>query len=191
MNTSVTSSCSPPKTVLHVGCGGRHSKTLHWSFKGWQEITVDIESRCEPDIVASITAMPQVATASVDAVQCSHTLEHVHAHEVSLALAEFRRVLKPDGDLLLQMPDLQQACAAVAEGRAEQFLYQSPGGPIAALDMLFGHRLGVQKFGEAMAHRTGFTEATLRTALAWAGFVEVKTWVEGFDLWATAQKAAA
>jgi ubiquinone/menaquinone biosynthesis C-methylase UbiE len=177
------------KTVLHVGCGSKKTKALHWSFKDWHEITVDVDERCQPDIVASITSMPQVETESVDAVFAAHVLEHVAFHEIPLALSEFQRVLRHDGDLLLQLPDLQQACAAVAEGRPEQYLYQSPGGPIAPLDIIFGHRWSVAHIGPAMAHRSGFTQRSLQDALYRADFEEIKVWVEGFDLWATAQKA--
>lgn len=176
------------KTVLHVGCGRNARRNLHWSFKGWKQITVDVDARCEPDVVASIVAMPSVPGDSVNAVQCSHCLEHLRAHEVPLALAEFLRVLKPDGDLLIQVPDLRQACKAVAEGREELYLYQSPGGAVAPLDMIYGHRLHVRHVGDSMLHKTGFTDLTLWRTLEAAGFVQSKAWVDGFDLWATAQK---
>ncbi len=190
-SASTTAVCSPPKKVLHVGAGRHAERTLHWSFRGWEHITVDVDPACHPDYIASIVSMWDVPSFSFDAVYASHVLEHVYAHEVPLALVEFLRVLKPDGDLLLRLPDLQQACAAVAEGREEQYLYQSPAGPIAPLDILFGYRAAVARLGEAMSHRTGFTQATLEKTLRQAGFVEAKVWVEGFDLWATAQKEQA
>lgn len=179
-----------PRTVLYAGSGSPavRKKTLHWSFRGWQVTALDVDPRCEPDVVASITDMAPVQSASVHAVQASHVLEHVHDHEVPLALAEFLRVLVPDGDLLLQVPDLQQACAAVADGRGEQPLYQSPGGPVCALDMVFGFRPYIA-LAPAMMHRTGFTCERLAKLLEAAGFVEVKAWVDQFDLFATAQKA--
>jgi len=62
----------------------------------------------QPDIVCSITDMSPVAADSVDAVWSSHNLEHLQRHEVPVALAEFLRVLKPAGLLLLTLPDLQQ-----------------------------------------------------------------------------------
>ena len=50
-------------------------------------------------------------------MRCSpHNIEHLYPHEVSLALAEFRRVLKPEG-LFDPCPDLQSVCNLVAEDK--------------------------------------------------------------------------
>jgi SAM-dependent methyltransferase len=53
-------------------------------------------------LVGRCTALP-IADASIDLVVSFETLEHVH--EPELVLDEFRRVLKPDGLLLLSTPD--------------------------------------------------------------------------------------
>ncbi len=174
------------KTVLHVGAGADR-RTLHWSFQGWRHLTLDADPACNPDVVGSITDMAAVLDAEAEAVYAAHVLEHVGDHEVPLALAEFLRVLKPDGDVLIQVPDLRQACAAIAAGRGEQPLYQSPAGPVCPLDMVYGFR-GFTAANPLMAHKTGFTMARLERLLGEAGFVEVKTWVEGYDLFATGHK---
>jgi hypothetical protein len=36
------------------------------------------------------------------------------------------------------MPDLQKAAAYIAQGKLEEPIYQSPAGPISALDICFG-----------------------------------------------------
>jgi hypothetical protein len=46
----------------------------------------------------------------------------------------------------------------------------SPAGPIAALDILYGHRPSLASANGFKAPRTGFTSATLAAALANAGF---------------------
>jgi predicted SAM-dependent methyltransferase len=51
--------------------------------------------------------MMPVATGSVDAIWSSHNLEHLQRHEVPLALREFFTVLKPQGLLLLELPNLR------------------------------------------------------------------------------------
>ena len=61
-----------------------------------------------PDIVGTLLDMSQVQTASVDAVYSSHNIEHVYPHEVPIVLKEFYRVLKDDGIVVLECPDLQQ-----------------------------------------------------------------------------------
>ena len=129
------------KAVLNVGCGYPLRQKLHRHFHGpgWREIRLDLDPAVQPDIVCSITDMGPVADNSVDAVWSSHNLEHLARHEVPLALAEFIRVLKPQGLLLLTLPDLQQVARLVAEDRLEDSAYLSQSGPITALDMIFGH----------------------------------------------------
>jgi len=184
-------SAVPSKTVLNVGCGYPLRQKLHRHFHGpeWREIRLDLDPAVQPDIVCSITDISPVAADWVDAVWSSHNLEHLQRHEVPLALAEFLRVLKPHGLLLLTLPDLQQVARLVAEDRLEESAYVSQSGPITPLDMIFGHTASLARGNQFMAHRTGFTARTLHKLLIEAGFVEV-TLRQGasFDLWATGYK---
>ena len=181
----------PSKTVLNVGCGYPLRQKLHRHFHGpeWREIRLDLDPAVQPDIVCSITDISPVAADWVDAVWSSHNLEHLQRHEVPLALAEFLRVLKPHGLLLLTLPDLQQVARLVAEDRLEESAYVSQSGPITPLDMIFGHTASLARGNQFMAHRTGFTARSLHKLLIEAGFVEV-TLRQGaaFDLWATGYK---
>jgi SAM-dependent methyltransferase len=179
------------KTVLNVGCGYPLRQKLHRHFHGpeWREIRLDLDPAVQPDIVCSITDMAPVAADSVDAVWSSHNLEHLQRHEVPLALAEFLRVLKPHGLLLLTLPDLQQVARLVAEDRLEDSAYISQSGPITPLDMIFGHTASLAVGNRFMAHRTGFTARSLYKLLIESGFVEVSLRQgSSFDLWATAHK---
>lgn len=175
------------KTVLHVGCGPVGGAPLHFSFAGWQEIRLDIDPDCQPDIVASITDMAAVPDASVDGAYSAHNLEHLPAHEVPMALREFYRVLRPGGHVLLTMPDLQSVAMEIASGAdPEGVLYESPAGPVAAIDVLYGYRPALAAGKAAMAHRTGFTAATLGRKLTEAGFQNVRVQANPacFSLWA-------
>jgi SAM-dependent methyltransferase len=182
------------RRVLHVGCGAADAGKLpaEWfSAAGWHEVRLDIDPAVAPDIIASITDMPAVGTGSVDAVWSAHNIEHLYPHEVPLALAEFRRVLKPEGFLLLTLPDLQQVAALVAEDRLTDPAYVSPAGPITPLDMLYGFRASLAQGNTFMGHRGGFTARTLQAALVAAGFPLVRVVRDGsFGLWATAYMAA-
>jgi Uncharacterized protein conserved in bacteria len=182
------------KTLLHIGCGTASPERLPECFRGthWREIKLDIDPRVKPDIVASLTDMSMVATASADAVWSSHNLEHLEGFQVPQALEEIRRVLKPGGFALITLPDLGRIAQLITEGRADQVLYTSPAGPITPLDMLFGHQASLTRGNHYMAHRTGFTAERLGTKLAEAGFEEVRV-VKGrsFDLWAVAVVANA
>lgn len=178
------------RQFLHVGCST--DNRIPWVFAGWREIRLDIDPAVRPDIVASITDMHAVADASVDAVYSSHNLEHLEAHQVPLALSEFRRVLKPDGWLLLVVPDLQSVAELVAADRLCETVYETPGGPIAPIDIIYGHRGRIAAGNGFMAHRTGFTARVLAAAMQAAGFERVAMqrallalWVYGLPTAAT------
>jgi len=184
---------SPPagsKVVLHVGCGPKNPETLHPMFHDpvWRELRLDINPGVNPDIVASITEMAIVRSDSVDAVWSSHNIEHLYPHEVPLALREFYRVLKPGGFLLITMPDLQEVAKLIAQDKMEETAYESPAGPIAPIDILYGFRPSMAQGNIFMAHHTGFTATSLKRYLARAGFSQGKVWQEGFSLWAIMKK---
>jgi SAM-dependent methyltransferase len=180
------------KLVLHVGCGTPHPERLHRRFRGpeWRELRLDIEPRVGPDIVADIVDMPEVPSASVDAVWSSHNVEHVFAHEAPKVFGEFLRVLKPGGAALITTPDLQRAAERIASGRLEDPLYESEGGPITPLDIVYGHTTSVARGLVFMAHRTGYTARTLAAKLQEVGFVDVHVRRERGDLalWADARR---
>ena len=180
---------APTRQLLHVGCGWAGQDRLPSVFKtgAWQEIRFDIDPQVQPDILGSITDLQDLADASVDAIWSSHNLEHLHSFEVPVALAEFKRVLKPDGFALISLPNLRAIARHIANDQLTQPLYQSPAGPISPLDILFGHQPSQAAGNHFMAHRTGFTATTLGQSLIDAGFHEVRVH-EGkrWDLWAIA-----
>ena len=159
------------KTFLHVGCGPQNKSGLKgFDSVEWREIRYDIDPSVYPDIEGTLTDMHAVASGSVDAVYSSHNIEHVFPHEVHTVLLEFHRVLKEDGIVVLTCPDLQSVCQAVVNDRLLETLYESPAGPIAPIDILYGHRDSVAEGKIYMAHKTGFTYSTLSSAFFKAGF---------------------
>src|SRR3989338_9096591 len=181
------------KTFLHVGCGPKNksSTTKGFASADWHELRFDIDESVAPDIVGTMTDMSQVADASVDALFSSHNIEHLYPHEVPLALAEFKRVLKPGGFVVITCPDLQSVCALVAEDKLTDPAYVSPAGPIAPLDILYGHRPAMANGNLYMAHRCGFTKKVLTGTLQAAGFdmvVPIQRAHPCYDLWAVAAK---
>ena len=174
------------KTVLNVGCGPRAVTIIGSVFPAdeWREIRLDIDPGVAPDIVASMTDMAPVPDGTVDAVWSSHNLEHLFPHEVPLALREFLRVLRPGGQLLLAVPDLQTVAKRVAEDRLDDALNMSSAGPITPLDVIYGYGAAIATGRHFMAHRTGFTARTLGKALQAAGFepVVLQRKVEAYEL---------
>lgn len=143
-----------------------------------------------PDIQGTLTYMSLVGVESVDAIYSSHNIEHVFPHEVPLVLVEFFRFLKPEGVVVITCPDLQSVCEAVLQDRLLDPLYESPADPIAALDILYGHRDLIQQGNHFMVHKCGFTYSALGSAFMATGFKEI---IGGqrpanFDLWLVAFK---
>lgn len=179
------------KRVLHVGCGVHTPDKLHENFRApdWQEVRLDINPAVKPDILASITNMKEVPEGSFEALYSSHNLEHLHPHEVPLALAEFYRVLRADGFVLLTMPDLTQVAEAIMQGKEEEPVLMTNRGPITPLDILYGFRPFLERGNLFMAHNFAFTAATLEKALAEAGFGNISVERDGqYNLWAVANK---
>jgi SAM-dependent methyltransferase len=182
----------PGRKFLHVGCGRSAKPNVPKCFLAdeWQEIRLDVDPAVAPDVVASMLDMAPVPDASVEGVYSSHNIEHVYPHEVAVALGEFLRVLKPQGFLVLTCPDLQEVCRLVAEDRLAETAYVSEVGPIAPLDILYGHRPQLAQGNLFMAHRSGFTLRTLVEAARAAGFPAVAG-RRGtcLDLWIVAAKS--
>lgn len=181
------------KVFLHVGCGGARKENTTQGFAGpeWKELRLDIDPAAQPDFVCSITDMKTVGSESVDALYSSHNIEHLYAHEVPLTVQEFRRVLRPDGFAVITCPDLRSVAALIAADQLTETAYVSPSGPIAPLDIVYGHRASLAAGNLYMAHRCGFTRKVLGATLLQSGFRHVALDDRGaphFDLWAVAAK---
>lgn len=145
--------------LLHVGCGG--NPIPDWAIGRYDEVRLDISPDNSPDILASMTDMGDIGL--FDGIYCSHALEHLSPHEVDIALAEFHRVLVPEGFVVVLVPDLEGVHAT------EEVLYEVPCGPITGLDLIYGLRKLIP-FMPYMAHKIGFVKDTLQSALDRAGF---------------------
>ena len=119
--------------ILDAGCGGGNAiPILERLFAPRQIIGIDIDAqlvalaevfasevKCDVELLhGDVRAMP-LADKSVDAVLCHQTLHHVSGQ--GQALEEFRRVLKPDGILLLA-----ESCRAFTESILVNLLFRHP-----------------------------------------------------------------
>ena len=181
---------------IHIGCGPKRKNqtTRGFNTDAWTELRFDIDETVYPDLVGTMTDMSSVASESVDAIFSSHNIEHLYPHEVPVAFKEFLRVLKPDGFFVATCPDMKSVCALVAEDKLLETAYTSPAGPIAPIDIMYGHRPPMARGNLFMAHRCGFTQKVLDGTLRSCGFQSVASMARGrqpfFDLWVVASKSS-
>ncbi len=169
--------------LLHVGAGSSTPDKLPKVFKEYHEVRLDIDPRCKPDIVSSMTRMKLVDDNSVDAIWCSHALEHLANHEVQPTLREWRRVLKNGGYVVVTMPDIQKVAGLVAQGKLLETIYVSQLGPITPLDMIFGHTASIELGQEYMRHKTGFSSQRLKIEFSEADYKDAQIFSEALNLW--------
>lgn len=159
VNTS--SSISQNQIKLHLGCGpvikeGYLNVDQYFSAPGVQQM--------------DIFALP-FAAESIDEIFTEHMLEHLNKYEVPVALQEWARVLKPDGKLVMNLPNLEWCLQQwLAKPESERWGLQ--------LDMIFGLQTHPGEF-----HKTGFTKPRLMQLLQEAGFTNIT--IE--DYWSHAQ----
>src|SRR6185312_2442431 len=79
------------KRILNAGSGHISARGVAPLFASpdWEEVRLDVDPAVGPTVIGSITDMKAIfPSESFDAVWSSHTLEHLFAHEVPIALGE-------------------------------------------------------------------------------------------------------
>lgn len=84
--------------TLNIGCG---------SNKITGCINIDVEPTCSPDVIADVQKGLPYENESVDKIYFFHCIEHISAARHPQVLNEFRRVLKPDGRLIMSFPEFR------------------------------------------------------------------------------------
>jgi autotransporter strand-loop-strand O-heptosyltransferase len=104
---------------------------------------------------------------SVDEIFSSHMLEHLGKNEILKTLKDWYRILKWDGKIVLDVPDIEWCIKFFLE-HAEVSVGDRPSKWEFPLDTIFGNQ---EHEGEY--HKTGFTKERLRFLLEEAGFSDV------------------
>jgi SAM-dependent methyltransferase len=179
--------------LVNAGCGPADGAKLPAYFDGWRQVRVDGDACVSPDVIADLTDLSPIPDASADAVWAAHCVEHLYGHQVPLALAEFRRVLRDDGFACVIVPDLQALGSYLSEDRLHEPVYCSAAGPVSAHDILFGFGAAIAAGRTSMAHRSGFTPGMLQQCFSELPFAEVLLWRRGaqMELVALARASAA
>ena len=169
---------------LHVGCGSKRkeSTTKVFAQDVWKEVTLDIDTDCQPDIIGTMTDLSVIEDNSFDAVYSSHNIEHLYIHEALQALSEFRRVLKDTGYLMIVCPDLISTCKALIKNGPFEPLYYLRDSKtkeinknlwVSPIDVLYGYRPAIENGNDYMAHKSGYTEKSLTQMVLKSGFLNV------------------
>ena len=145
--------CEGGTLKINAGCGAK-------ILPGW--VNIDIQpspkAKRQPDILSDLRSIP-LEDACADQLMAIHVFEHFAPWEVGYLLAEWRRLLKPGGILILEMPDVVKSARNLIDGLGDQMsmwgLYGDPG-PRDPFNM----------------HKWGWTFRTIEPVLLEAGFVE-------------------
>jgi len=136
-------------TVLHLGAGGKRIEGA---------INCD---KYDPnaDRRWDATHLDEVADATVDVIEHHHLIEHLSVADLDKALAEWARVLKSGGLLIVSAPDLEAVLRRwLAMDEHERWGY--------GIKMIYG-----SQEHEGMFHKNGFTPVRLAEVLTPFGFV--------------------
>lgn len=140
--------------VLDVGCGF-HSRAKTLDYPDEEVITVDIDRDVRPGVVADARELP-FEGGTFDAVLASHILEHFALAELQHVLLEWRRVLKPGGELRIYVPSLGNVVKTVYEEEKVDWFTHA---------QIYGGQADEWDF-----HKCGFFGPELKIALEHWGF---------------------
>jgi predicted SAM-dependent methyltransferase len=172
------------KKVLNVG-GNSKDIPLPGHYADYEHLLLDIDPRGRPDILCDARTLTTLEPRQFDAIYCAHNLEHYYAHDVPKVLAGFLHVLKDDGFAEVHVPDIDDVMRVTINKALdiEDVLYDSPAGPVSAIDIIYGLRSEIEESGhDFFAHKTGFTRKSLTRALECAGFVTSYSACAGLEI---------
>ena len=89
---------------LNIGCGSR-------ILAGWTNCDIERhpEATRAPEILCDARKIP-LADGCAETVMAIHVFEHFYRWEADAVLQEWRRLLKPGGLLILELPNLVKCC---------------------------------------------------------------------------------
>lgn len=170
------------KILLNLGSGKVPLTKCGYieGFEDYYEVRVDLDEESNPDIFSDVKDLHMIVDNSVDAVYSSHCLEHLEFYDVPKCLKEWYRVLKPNGEIRILVPDISTAAKYIAEDKPFNVMYESEVGPIDALDFFYGHKQLTQ-FHPYMAHKTGFTKQSMTDLCIFMGYTHA-VYSDGFNI---------
>jgi len=159
--TNPASTPIPDPFRLHIG--GEKVK------EGWK--ILNIQPGEGVDFLGTATDLSAIPSGCVDVVYGSHVYEHLdYSRELLIALNEVFRVLKPGGEIMVGVPDLEVLCQLFVHPQLnrEQKFY--------VMRMIYGGQTNPWDY-----HKVGFSFELLGEFLHAAGFGEIRR-VENFGI---------
>lgn len=146
---------------INYGCGSH-------IMPGYFNIDALAHNGKQPDLLHAVTFAADGSVTNktplddncADELQALHVIEHVYAWEAPHLLAEWKRLLKPGGKLILELPNIRLACQNVIDGLPDQM----------GMWPLYGDWNHKDPY---MMHRHGYTPETIGALLAGAGFTAI------------------
>ena len=136
---------------LHLGCGDE-------ILDGY--INCDVEN-IKADMLFNAAKIP-FPDNSIDEIKAYHLIEHFKYREAFTVLKEWYRVLKPNGVLIMETPDLLNSCQKFVDSNH-----------LDRLEM-YAHFFSTPDLSPAMTHYFLYTEKQMEWTLNMVGFRNVQ-----------------
>jgi predicted SAM-dependent methyltransferase len=133
---------------LHLGAGDR-------SWPGW----INVDCIGDQDLISDVTKL-DLPDDHADEISAIHLFEHIPTPKAQQTLLEWLRVLKPGGQLSLEMPCLDNVIALWNQGHRN--------------DDLIGRALFGMPEPDTMRHHWCYSKQQIGTMLVEAGFENVR-----------------
>lgn len=151
---------------VNFGCGRR-------VLDGWFNVDAVLSPKAPraPELLHAVTFTPDgkvanplpLADGCADELLAAHVIEHVFAWEAPALLTEWKRLLKPGGRLVLELPNLEAAARNLLEGRTDQWCWWPFYGDPSHRDPWMCHKWGfTPKTILALVTAVGFDGATIK-----------------------------
>lgn len=103
-------------TKLNIGC---------YYMQLDEFINIDIQPTCNPNLVLDMRKIKSVyPNNSISLILISQCLEHIPENDVPQLLKDFYDILKPGGQLIVEVPDCENLDQKLAEGKINEFDYK-------------------------------------------------------------------